>query len=102
MRVDIEKAISLDELKTLSFVEKVYLYGSRAKNTHRDRSDIDIAVDCPTATDAQWLEVLDIIEDSPTLLKVDCIRLDVLKSDSRLFREILTGIVLYDARKAKK
>lgn len=74
----------LDHLKALPFVEAIYLYGSRARGEHRPRSDIDLAVVCPAASDGQWQEVLDIVENADTLLAIDCLRLDAEPVDSRL------------------
>lgn len=102
MSVDIKKAISLDKLSDLSYVDKIYLYGSRARDTHRERSDIDIAIQCPRATNSEWHNILNIIDDAPTLLKVDCVRLDKLSSKSPLLVSILEeGIVLYECTKEK-
>ena len=64
----------LEKLKVLPFIEAIWLFGSRARGDHRHKSDIDLAILCPYATDSEWLQVLDIIEDADTLLKIDCMR----------------------------
>ena len=64
------------KLKKLPFVEKVILFGSRARATQQSRSDIDLAIVCPTATKDQWLEILDIIDKADTLLRIDCVNFD--------------------------
>jgi predicted nucleotidyltransferase len=66
------------KLSALPFVEAVYLYGSRARGDAGVRSDIDLAILCPKATDREWHAVLDIIESADTLLEIDCVRLDTL------------------------
>jgi predicted nucleotidyltransferase len=82
------------KLTALPFVKAVYLYGSRARNDATDaRTDIDLAVLCPTATSRDWQKVLDIIENADTLLKIDCIRLDTV-DDERLRSEIARDKVL--------
>ena len=53
-------------------VKKVILYGSRAKGTARERSDIDIAV-CGTK---DFDRLLEDIENIPTLYTVDLVDLD--------------------------
>lgn len=78
----------IEQLKALPFVEAIYLYGSRARGTHRPRSDIDLAIVCPTADSRQWQQVLDIVEEADTLLEIDCLRLDAEKPDSRLRQNI--------------
>ncbi len=52
--------------------KEIILYGSRAKGTVRERSDIDIAVSGVTDFDALVEEV----EDLPTLYSVDLLNLD--------------------------
>jgi uncharacterized protein len=79
----------IDRLKALAFVEAIYLYGSRARGDHSPRSDIDLAVLCPSASQKDWLKVLEIIEESDTLLQIDCLRLDELKDGDRLKEKIL-------------
>lgn len=66
----------------LPVVQAVWLFGSRARGTAWERSDIDLAVLCPGADDAQWRQVLDIVEEADTLLKIDCVRFDELPADS--------------------
>ncbi len=78
----------LQEIAALDFVDAIYLFGSRARGDHRDRSDIDIAVLCPRATKKDWLSILNIIETADTLLMIDCIRLDEESSSSPLYQQI--------------
>jgi uncharacterized protein len=78
----------IDQLQALPFVEAIYLYGSRARGDHRPKSDIDLAIVCPTADIKQWQEVLDIIDDADTLLEIDCLRFDELAADDRLRQNI--------------
>ena len=92
-----QKTINLDnyefisKLKSLPFVEKVLLFGSRARGTNQSRSDIDLAIVCPKATDDQWREVLDIIDEADTLLLIDCVNFD--KIDQELKARILKDVV---------
>ncbi len=39
------------------FIEKIWLYGSRARCDNAERADIDLAIECPSASDAQWTEL---------------------------------------------
>lgn len=82
--MSIEKYQFFKLLQTLPFVKRIILYGSRARGNHQERSDIDIAIDCPDATENEWLLVSDIIEQADTLLKIDCIRFDQLKDNNPL------------------
>ena len=74
----------IQQLQALPCVHTIYLFGSRARGDNNPRSDIDLAIDCPQATEAQWQEILDLIADADTLLKIDCIRLDKLYDESLL------------------
>ena len=69
----------IEQLKSLPFVNEVWLYGSRARGDNEERSDIDLAIVCPKATNSDWFKVIEIVEESDTLLKIDCIRFDSLK-----------------------
>ncbi|HUX78300.1 MAG TPA: HI0074 family nucleotidyltransferase substrate-binding subunit [Alphaproteobacteria bacterium] len=77
------------KLENLPFVEKIWLYGSRARGDFKDRSDIDIAIECPQATILDWYKVVDIIEDADTLLKIDCVRWEELTDGSLFVKHIL-------------
>ena len=56
--------------------KEVILYGSRAKGTARERSDIDIAV-----SGAENFDILvEKIEELPTLYSVDLVNMDTCKN----------------------
>jgi predicted nucleotidyltransferase len=83
-------------LQTFDFVEKIILFGSRARGDNAEKSDIDLAILCPKASQDQWQDVLNIIENADTLLKIDCVRLDELVDGSELKQNInKDGVVLY-------
>lgn len=79
----------MERLKTLSFIEAIYLYGSRARGEQSSRSDIDLAIQCPSASQRDWLRVLEIVEEADTLFEIDCVRLDELHDGDRLKQRIL-------------
>ena len=58
--------------------KEVILYGSRAKGTARERSDIDIAVAGVASCDIYELQ--EELEDIPTLYKIDLVDLDTCKN----------------------
>jgi predicted nucleotidyltransferase len=64
----------IEQLKSLPFIDEIWLFGSRARGDNQERSDIDLAIICPAASDIDWLKVVDIIENADTLLKIDCVR----------------------------
>ena len=86
-------------LKALPYIEKIILYGSRARGDARERSDIDLAIVAPHAHPSDWLAVIDILDEADTLLKIDSIRYDALPTDSPLKMAIDNeGVILYDSK----
>lgn len=87
-----------EQLSQSPVVESVILYGSRARGTHRERSDIDLAVVCPKATSCDWFDLTDVVDEARTLLKIDLVRYGRLPAE---FKEEIDqeGIVLYDRRR---
>lgn len=77
------------KLKKLPYIQEIWLFGSRARGDYREKSDIDIAIVCNNSTDKEWDQIMDIIEDSDTLLKVDCIKFDKDKISQELYNNIL-------------
>ena len=87
----------IHQLQALDFIDEIWLFGSRAREDHRPRSDIDLAIVCPRATHKNWLDVLDIIENADTLLKIDCIKIDKENMNPDLYKNILKDKrVIYD------
>ena len=102
MRSHFAKILSYNffkQLTSLPFVKKIVLFGSRAKGTNDERSDIDLAIECPLATAVDWNSVMQIIENADTLLKIDCVRLDKVRS-KRFKTEILEEqVILFERGK---
>ncbi len=69
----------LDRIKSFPFVEAIYLFGSRARGDAHERSDIDLAIVCPSADIKDWLIVQEILENAPVLNQIDVVRYDTLK-----------------------
>lgn len=96
MRSGIKDLMFFRELEGLPFVNEIWLYGSRARGDNDERSDIDIAIGCPSASEKEWLLVDSIIDEADTLLKIDCVRLESMKDTNPLKENILSqGICLY-------
>jgi nucleotidyltransferase substrate binding protein (TIGR01987 family) len=71
-------------LRTFPFVDAIWLYGSRAREDSQSRSDIDLAILCPKATDQNWNDLL---------------RFDALKENDKLRQAILRDKVVLFERK---
>jgi predicted nucleotidyltransferase len=87
-------------LAELPFVEAIWLFGSRARGTHAERADIDLAISCPSAGPLEWQAVLDVIEEADTLLRIDCVHLEREPLDSPLRHAIERECVPLYQRKA--
>lgn len=89
--LDIKQYDFLKKIQSLNFVEKIILFGSRARQSNKEKADIDLAIVCPTADDIAWFEILEIIEDADTLLKIDCVRFDTLPANSQKLAPLIRG-----------
>lgn len=69
---------------SMRFVRKAWLFGSRSREDHEERDDIDIAISCPEAGDEQWAQLERFVEQQHTLLKIDLVRLENADADTRL------------------
>ena len=87
-----------DELGQIPSVENVILFGSRARGNNWERSDIDLAVICPNASWSDWAKMTDVIDEAPTLLKIDLVRFH--DAPESLQNEILLeGVPVYEREK---
>mgnify|MGYP002545546765 CR=1 FL=1 len=73
-------------------VEKVILFGSRARGTNTERSDIDIAVYGGDFDSFYW----DIKEKTHSLLMFDIVQADVSISDELKEEIEKDGVVIYE------
>jgi uncharacterized protein len=75
-----------NKLTELPFVDVIYVYGSRARGDADERSDIDLAILCPEATEEDWKQVEAIATNADILVSVDVVRWDKLPGNS-VFRQ---------------
>jgi uncharacterized protein len=59
-------------------IERVLIFGSRAKGSARPGSDIDLAVVAPGMTDPEFARLWNAIDDLPLVFKVDLLHWDRL------------------------
>ncbi len=85
----------LAEKNQLASINKIYLFGSRARGDASARSDIDLAIACPNANSRTWLDIKETIEETPTLLKIDILRLEEATPELRK-KIIEEGKIIYE------
>ncbi len=78
-------------------IERVLIFGSRAKGGARPGSDIDLAVIAPEMTDAEFARLWNAIDDLPLVFKVDLLHWDRL-ANTRLKDKIPREGCLFYAR----
>ncbi len=76
-------------------IEKIFLFGSRARGDFNEKSDIDIAISGGNAAEF----CLMINEDVSTLLKFDIVRLDTPIQDELRGEIEKDGVVIYENEK---
>ncbi|MHB8763309.1 MAG: type VII toxin-antitoxin system MntA family adenylyltransferase antitoxin [Deferrisomatales bacterium] len=64
-------------------VERVILFGSRARGDADARSDIDLAIDAPRATRRQWLDLSFDLDEIDSLVPVQTVRLGEVSAPLR-------------------
>jgi predicted nucleotidyltransferase len=86
----------IEKLKKISGIKRIILYGSRARGDNEERSDIDLAIDCPGISFDEWNAIINIIEQADTLLTIDFVRFDTLSEKNPLRISIeRDGLILY-------
>ncbi len=87
----------LVQLKKIQGVEKIWLFGSRARGDAKPRSDIDLAIVLSSTLknpDKTWLSVLDVVGHADTLLHIDCINFNEIASTQLRHSITMEGISL--------
>ena len=96
--IDLQERIKKQILELVSVrpeVRKVLVFGSRARGDADERSDIDLAVEAPNATQRQWLDLSFELKELDTLLRVDVVRLEEATSTLKA-RILAEGEILYE------
>lgn len=78
-------------------IEKVLIFGSRARGDARERSDFDLAVIAPGMKQSTWSRfALEVGEDIPTLCGVDLLLLNDTISRPMRARIEEEGVIIYE------
>ena len=94
MKYDLDKRVEDDIIRIAkeNNIKKVILFGSRARGTNFERSDIDLAVSGGNAADFYY----DVEEKAHTLLMFDVVELDRGISEELQNEINRDGVVLYE------
>lgn len=94
MTYNLDKRVENDIVRIAkkSNVKKVILFGSRARGTNSERSDIDLAVSGGNALDFYY----DVEEKAHTLLMFDVVDLDKGISEALQAEINKDGVILYE------
>lgn len=96
MKLDTQFIIeSLKKAHLLNKVRRIILFGSRARGDENPKSDIDLAFDAPAISQTDWLAILNVLENTDTLLKIDAIYYNEASENLRI-RINEEGVVLYE------
>jgi predicted nucleotidyltransferase len=86
-----------DTLRRFPCVKEAWVYGSRAKGCARRASDVDLAIEAPDATSAEWDGLYAALEEAPIIYQLDIVRPERL-ANIKLRDKIYTeGVKIYPA-----
>lgn len=77
------------------WVREVRLFGSRATGHARRASDIDLAISAPEATDEQWHQLNDSLEEARIIYELDIIRPERTQNPGLLAKIAREGVSIY-------
>lgn len=83
------------------FIEKVVVYGSRAKGNYRQGSDIDLAVYSPTMTFSEQMQLELEIDDLLMPYSVDLLHFEKLTNEKLIEHIVRVGVPVYPVRSVK-
>mgnify|MGYP004478757481 CR=1 FL=1 len=83
----------LDTFKSIEEIERVILFGSRAKNTYKNTSDIDLAVKFKKID--KKLLLIRKLDEIKCILKFDVLNLDNISNEKLLENIKKEGKVIY-------
>ena len=83
-------------------IEQVLIFGSRAKGTFKDGSDIDLAVFAPTMSATRFAELWDRLDALPLVFKLDVLHWHTLGNDRLKEKITVEGKVFYSIEQMAK
>ncbi|MCM3586956.1 nucleotidyltransferase domain-containing protein [Mesobacillus maritimus] len=81
-------------------IEKVLLFGSRARGDYHRASDIDLAVFTSNSSPTEQNLIVQTIQELPTPLKIDVVFMDRLTKEKLISNIKSEGVVIYEQGQA--
>jgi len=79
-------------------IEQVLIFGSRAKGTFKDGSDIDLAVFAPAMSTARFAELWNRLDALPLVFKLDVLHWHTLGNERLREKITIEGKVFYSVK----
>ncbi|MEI8314505.1 MAG: nucleotidyltransferase domain-containing protein [Verrucomicrobiota bacterium] len=76
-------------------VREVRVFGSRATDTARRTSDLDLAVSAPDATPGEWADICEALENAPLIYELDVVRPERTLNPRLKAKIESEGVVIY-------
>ena len=95
LSAEIREAI-IDVLMRYSDIDRVVLFGSRARGNFRPESDIDIAVVAPKLSDSNFAQLWNELDDLPLAFKLDVLHFERVTSASLSEKIQRDSVSFYD------
>lgn len=92
---DLRNELFYKALVRLPYIEAIYVYGSYSTGRATEHSDVDLAIECPEATEEEWQHIKQTVENTPCLLKIDLQRMDRMPHNDFYKRFINTRSLLF-------
>ena len=83
-------------------INRVLIFGSRAKGMNKDSSDIDMAVIAPTMDHETFNHLWRAIDDLPLIFKVDLVHWDKLTNERFKYKIQMEGRLFYSREQQSK
>ena len=80
-------------------VQEVKVFGSRATDTARRASDLDLAISAPNASPSEWADICDAVENAPLIYELDVVRPERTVNPRLKEKIAREGVVIYPERK---
>ena len=86
----------IENLSKNESVDKIILFGSRARKDFEEYSDIDLAIDCPKMTKYEWLKIKEFVTyDLNIFIRISLVPFHNNPKELKE-RIIKTGITIYE------